>query len=1132
MNRNDDDSTSISAPLSGAVEEHDCANISALEAFVTEWLHSNQEAGRILLKAAARILEDLEYPSDDPTDILKGLWNKVDFDTLVSHVARNAHVLDQGHALASNLSMKQRCDPLPVLQTLRSEYSRLMQCQDLNRRQIITLQLILQISYHNPSTSRQHDESTRSADPADDFTATFNGNGLDLLIDHIVAHNSLFPKPSSPRPRVHATGVDRSDSSAIVGLGCEEKKREYYAKVLPILQSSGFGKTRLCVQLGTVRPGMLVCLRNQPPNDKDYQTSYPKQDECVYVYFKQVQALLKKMTQSHVQHNPRPANPQDHELFNRAHLNVLAWLATYCKTMARYLDQLQAASGCFHPTTNTADAPLAVTPAHRDPEACWRSVVFHLANASSFKKGFFFDEPTNLCDQSNLKALFSAKKPRARNPLAVPPDMHHKDYPPPPQLVGMQDLRTDILQYICATATALVQTIKTELADKLSEPELLTSAIRFHLSPHLTELERIVQAAGEDQFAFVALDECGSMPEVLPIIRRVWFHAMPLSTWILLIDTNSDLAPLAGTTAQDGSRRLGDFDLNILTEPFSSLPLDVNLTDQDRQALLSHEPQLTLRQVNQKVPKTGRPLWNDTKYQSNGIIRPIAILKKLIWPTAWTWPGTLSAVPRSPIHDTNQNLLALASRRLHLALTSKSSPQHWYTFVSRQIEHHLRFVGRISSTSDSIKSCVQSEPPLDAAAAWYFRCEPDTAAMKWVLVVRAIVTAGEPVGLNVGASGELGVALLCTAAADVAVSDRHRQALRDSNDSAAATDDQRYKAVFGLISVDEWLRMLAGSRYDDTTHDAAAASTGAASSSERVKDGDQDMPDWQEQGLKPKTETLPPLLAAWANRAWINFKHPVVLRNQVPHKKRINLDLLAELWFRHAAAQGVSNQAGWDLIIPVYVSDTDEPPSDDDLFDISRLSYIAIQVKNRIGSPSDDEKSAPVGPRLAFSQETTKECLEIFFDIKGTTSFQGHIYSQRRHPDPELRRRQQKKRKLAELKLTAAQVQAKEEAQAREDEIDRRLLRHHIMISGMHDEFLPILQALINLGDKQIRLLFGDADSLDALKFDQELTSHVRRSNSREHQRSWDAAHARADGQVVLFQESLRSSPTPPADLE
>lgn len=1148
---NADDGSVLTSSVLGrnAAQARESAIDSKMEEWITEWLRTNKkpdpkhDPAANLLRFARYVLDDALF---DTMGQLEILWKSDHFSDLVSHVSRQASLLPQAHQLITKLESRQLRDSSSVLETIKSQMYRFQQCQDDERRYTLLLLLVLQSSYDDPVRSRRRDQIAPSTNPADDFTATFNGNGLDLLIDHIIAHNRLFPK--HPPERVQYKDKSSGSSATVNPSSRQAKRRTFYAKVISILQSSGFGKTKLCVQLGTVKPGMLVCLRTPPPNkDAVEQQSFPEQDKCVYDYFKQVESLLELIPKTDGRTNPRPKESKDHELFNRAHLKVLAWLATYCKTMAHYLDQLKAASGCFQPNPRTAAAHLAHTPTHGDPNACWRTVVFHLANASSFKKGHFFNEPSNLCQHSRLKALFSNDSVYARNPLDFPPAVRDGQDSPPPKLFGLDDLRSDLVDYICKTATKMWQTLKNDPEVKLADPEMLSAVVREHLTPPLKELESIVQAAGPEAFAFVALDECGSVPLTLPIIRRVWFHAVPACTWILLIDTNSDLAPLAGAQATDGSRRLSEIDEYVLAEPFSSLPLDVNLTIEDRQALMSPQSTLSLREVNLKVPKFGRPLWNDTKYQGNGVIKPKAILKKLLWPIEWNWPSR-SELSVAVLHEHNQNLLALASRRLHLDLTSKSSSEHWYGFISRQLQHHLRFVGRITSASEAIKSCVQSEPPLEAAAAWFFRSEPHNTARNWVSVVGAIVSAGPPVGINVGASGELGVFLLCSAAADLAVSNRHKESLENYAKQNAATDEERYEAVFGLISVSEWLRELAGFRYDDTNLDDVAPSTSntgprqgkratkirgggkgkraaklkdAASGSIHVRDDDQDMPDWSEQGPEPQQETLPPRLASWANRAWINFKHPVILPKQVPHDSRIDLDLLAELWCRHATAQGVSNQPGWDLLIPVYVSDTDAPPSDNDLFDISRLSYIAIQVKNRIGSPSAEEKDAPVGPILSFGEQTTKECLEIFFDLNGTRPSKGHVYSQRRHPSEELRDRQRKKRKKADKELTEEDLEARSQMQRKEDDIDRRLLRHHVLISGLHGEFLPILQTLKTAGAKQIKLLFGDIDSLDALEFEQALTDCVRRSKNDERQRTWNEAHARADGQVVLFHESL-----------
>jgi len=53
--------------------------------------------------------------------------------------------------------------------------------------------------------------------------------------------------------------------------------------------------------------------------------------------------------------------------------------------------------------------------------------------------------------------------------------------------------------------------------------------------------------------------------------------------------------------------------------------------------------------------------------------------------------------------------------------------------------------------------------------------------MRWLLVIRAIVHANARIGLDLGGSVELGVALLCRTAADAAASSRHFRATKDAS---------------------------------------------------------------------------------------------------------------------------------------------------------------------------------------------------------------------------------------------------------------------------------------------------------------------------------------------------------------
>ncbi|SOV02545.1 uncharacterized protein UDID_12327 [Ustilago sp. UG-2017a] len=56
---------------------------------------------------------------------------------------------------------------------------------------------------------------------------------------------------------------------------------------------------------------------------------------------------------------------------------------------------------------------------------------------------------------------------------------------------------------------------------------------------------------------------------------------------------------------------------------------------------------------------------------------------------------------------------------------------------------------------------------------------------------------------------------------------------------------------------------------------------------------------------------------------------------------------------------------------------------------------------------------------------------------------------------------------------------------------------------------------------KQVRLLFGDADSLDTLEFDETQANYARCLPSEEHRRIWDEAQTLTEGGLVLLSSSL-----------
>ncbi|SPO31666.1 uncharacterized protein UTRI_10308 [Ustilago trichophora] len=738
----------------------------------------------------------------------------------------------------------------------------------------------------------------------------------------------------------------------------------------------------------------------------------------------------------------------------------------YCSAIASYLERLKASAGCF---SSLPRGPASDIRSHHNG-LCWKTVVYYLAAAihsssSRYVPHSLFDA-LDLCPESQLHMLAQQSKdattqaPTRQTPAPSSSTTEAKKQQKPalPDLFTTPNLRTELLEFICDSAEALYRDMCTEYSSAMSQPEyMLQKAIKTHLTSQINRLETCVPNGFHQPFFFLALDECRSMATLLPVIRRIWFHARPQRSWILLIDTKLELARLTDDeSARKSTRRTDRSSMQRLTQPFSTMPLDVNVDAETRQRIFAEHNTFTLEDLNRLLPKLGRPLWNDQHYHDqHGIINPQVVITKLVSPAYWTW-NIHQKVPHRSIDKVNQNLLALASRRINLELTSRSSPRLWYHFVSTQIAQHLRFVGRIFPTSDSIISNTPSEPPLSAAVAWVFRCEPSNTLDKWQMVIQAITSAIETVGFDVGAQGEQGVALLCSMAIHLAAVDKFANNLSKSCLESSDVNDL-YSALFGLVSVRDWLRNLIS---DIETLDSSPLSTPQEDNNQMQLESDK---------AASAAPDVARHLVERSDCAWLNFKHIVCLEEQLPIKDVMDPDYLAELWVRQAAAQGISNQPGWDLLIPVYESSTSAAPDDrSEAFDKSKLSYIAVQVKNCIKFPTE-KLQEPVGPRLASSN--LMQCLEIFVDLKGKARHTGPVLSQRQHPAPG------------------------STAEAKQADTVSQLLRHHLLVTGMDAATFPILGQLVSPAKDQVCLLFGNTNSRDTIDFDRARAAYVRQQD-------------------------------------
>ncbi|KZS99750.1 uncharacterized protein LAESUDRAFT_732907 [Laetiporus sulphureus 93-53] len=103
---------------------------------------------------------------------------------------------------------------------------------------------------------------------------------------------------------------------------------------------------------------------------------------------------------------------------------------------------------------------------------------------------------------------------------------------------------------------------------------------------------------------------------------------------------------------------------------------------------------------------------------------------------------------------------------------------------------------------------------------------------------------------------------------------------------------------------------------------------------------------------KTKTENVRRLLKG-AEKVWINFTHWIQTPEEI---SVITLEWLAELWFRGAAVQCTHNQALLDMLFVTYSGDLSKP------FDKKKLGYAIKQIKARTDASGSKLVAGLAGP--------------------------------------------------------------------------------------------------------------------------------------------------------------------------
>lgn len=319
-----------------------------------------------------------------------------------------------------------------------------------------------------------------------------------------------------------------------------------------------------------------------------------------------------------------PAAPTPEVLFTQ-HKAVTAWFSAYFSNLANHIKEHKQASGCFDDMDQCK---------HEDIHLCWQSIVYSLAlaihggpdfisnysfNKGGAKKNDHYEDPIQLCPFSRLNlpehevpGSSSSKASGRHASHAFDESASWAATAPGLSDHGMSNsspFRTQLLEAITSLARSQVKLKAPDNAtkDKSSpgahdtqsersqkghdsvpttrdvppDPERQASrAAHKYIKASLKKLEDLLPPLLVDSyFFFLAIDKVVQFNQLLPIFHCLWRESKPRSTWLFLIDTDSNIAHLAGKEVIKALLRLGDSDGRIMIPPFTYLPFNVIFQD-------------------------------------------------------------------------------------------------------------------------------------------------------------------------------------------------------------------------------------------------------------------------------------------------------------------------------------------------------------------------------------------------------------------------------------------------------------------------------------------------------------------------------------------------------------------------
>ncbi|KAN0062149.1 hypothetical protein ACQY0O_005573 [Thecaphora frezii] len=699
-----------------------------------------------------------------------------------------------------------------------------------------------------------------------------SGLQADIAVSKVIDEDEYATYARSFDSVLHGDVVQDFNRSLLSDYEAEFDTKKYYGPIIPIVQSSGTGKSRLVHEMRKIWPTLSVTLRTAAHNPRG---GFPIQDVAAVDYFKK---------QKDVDCN----------------LIMIAFLAAWFKIAADNIPQ---------------DEPLTV------------QAIFDKAwgHNNEDKKPTFTPNPARqlMFDMVRSLAVSSVK--------------------------NWQEKHSGNDRVMSMVEQILKEPLR-QFAQRIGSLEAVKQQTKEH--------------GCKKPLVLIAFDECTLLSEFMPNFKLVHlrrcFHYigtmtdLPVSVWLLLLDTNSTISDLCPTETDDKSLRE---DALWQLPPYYAMGFDVL----EEKAIARH-PRDALKLNMLKY--YGRPLWHG--YEVEKLLEVAYI--KLGGSAAKKSPGDKKKAKLS-----EALAVSLLSNRICLDLVPLRSNQNGGMVVTTTVERHMRIIVDFDE-SGRIDTRALSEPML-AIASWYWLSDDLSYPRSWPNVIKYMrdhLLHSASVD-NKGVNGEMLVRLLFILARDSTVEARKVRELPwvDHAPDMPAIPFQSFLSAL--------LGKSASKLVLDTLQQLDTEAANVA-------------PD-QARGTKRKHPSAGIDVAEEEGQCWVNFTHVTPVAATAP---QITSYFLWEAWKRGAAIQCAMGQTRIDGILPIYRGSLDD--AFNEVGDAARrMTYMPWQVKNRDKGTKSTE--CMHGPLVALpAKETEEPMFTLLFELGTESAFQRDVMISKAHP--------------------------------------------------------------------------------------------------------------------------------------